>query len=215
MKNPSLSAITAKEAVQRRVSRETFERMEAYEALLIKWQRSINLISKASISDIWNRHILDSLQLTDHAPEDPNFWVDLGSGAGLPGLICAVALTEKSPQTEFTLIEVDQRKCVFLAEASRALGISVNIVRQRIEDVDSLQADVVSARALAPLDLLCSYASRHLSPGGICLFLKGKSLQDEVDQADKSWRMQRELIASRSDPEGVIVRIKDLQHAGN
>ena len=211
MTSPPPSVAAAKAAVAERVSRETQQKFERYADLLQKWQSSINLVGRKTVPHLWSRHILDSLQLVSNAPERVAHWVDLGSGAGFPGLISAAAWLERQPETAFTLIEADQRKCVFLSEASRLLGVRVNIVRRRIEDVDSLGGDVVSARALAPLDLLCEYAETHLAPGGICLFLKGKSLQKEADEADKTWKMQLELIASQSDPDGVILRVKGLE----
>ena len=116
------------------VSRETTERLEIYVALLKKWTQRINLIAKSTVPHIWDRHIMDSLHLVPLAPPTPSHWVDLGTGAGLPGMVAAIALAETSPETTVTLIDGDERKCAFLAAAIRETGVAANVLASRIED---------------------------------------------------------------------------------
>ncbi len=191
------------------VSRETEARVTDYIDLLIKWNTTINLVSKTSIDQIWNRHILDSVQIFCFG-RDALRWADLGSGGGLPGLIVAILALEKAPQMLVTLVESDQRKATFLRQVSQKLGLNTCVVSQRIESIAPLHADVVSARALAPLPLLCSFAIRHLAQGGVAIFHKGKSAQTEVSQARASWRFALDSHASSTDPSSSILLLKGL-----
>src|SRR5262245_6810510 len=150
------------------VSRETLERLSAYAALLLKWQARINLISAATAGDLWRRHMLDSAQLLPLLPPGTTSLVDLGSGAGFPGLVLSVLGIR-----DVHLIESDQRKCVFLAEAARAAGAAPIIHNQRIENAEEITAGIVTARACAPLDQLLTYAQKFLWHEGKALFLKG------------------------------------------
>jgi 16S rRNA (guanine527-N7)-methyltransferase len=184
------------------VSRETRERLAAYVALLAKWNAKINLVGPATLPDVWRRHILDSAQL---APDvaGASVLVDLGSGAGLPGLILAIL-----GGPEVHLIESDARKCAFLHEAARVTGTRVRIHNCRIEAAPPLSADIVTARALAPLDQLLDHAVRFLRPGGKCIFLKGARQADELTEARKSWHMVVSERPSLSDPSGVILEVE-------
>src|SRR5262247_2849484 len=143
------------------VSRETIDRLSAYAALLVKWQSRINLVSAATLADLWRRHMLDSAQLFPLLPPNTQAVVDLGSGAGFPGLVLAILGIP-----EVHLIESDQRKCVFLAEAARVADASPIIHNKRIEQLEGLSAEVVTARACAPLDQLLTYAQRFLWQDG-------------------------------------------------
>ncbi|MBK8173937.1 MAG: 16S rRNA (guanine(527)-N(7))-methyltransferase RsmG [Rhodospirillales bacterium] len=180
-------------------------RLEAYLALLRRWTQRINLVSAASLVDPWRRHILDSGQLACHLPPDACRIVDLGSGAGLPGIVVAVLTGHP-----VTLVESDARKCAFLREAVRASEIDADVVCARIEVPPSQRFDVVMARALAPLPRLLPLALPWLDDGGVCLFLKGARVADELTQAKKTWTMRPYLIPSRSDSTGVIIKIEDL-----
>ena len=154
------------------VSRETLAALEAYAALLEKWNRKINLVGRETLADLWRRHFLDSAQLLPLLPERPPgrdlVIADIGSGAGFPGLVLAIL-----GAGEVHLIESDQKKCAFLLEAARAAGADVAIHAQRIEEIAGLEADVITARALAPLEKLLAYARPLLRPGGCALFLRG------------------------------------------
>jgi len=197
------------------VSRETLDRLAAHEALLRRWQKAVNLVGRNSLRDPWRRHYLDSAQLAPLLPATTKHLVDLGSGAGFPGLVLAILVAAKDAETGPTgirvdLIESDKRKCAFLREAARLADIDVHIHDCRIEAMPPFAADVVTARACAPLDRLCAYAAPLLAPDGICLFLKGKAVAGELTEARKKWKMRVEQIPSRSDPSGIILRVGDL-----
>ena len=191
------------------VSRETSESLQAYCDLVQKWTRKINLISSQSISDIWNRHIVDSAQIFDLAPPTGH-WVDLGSGGGFPGIVVAILSKGAGQDRRVTLVESDQRKCTFLRTAIRELELPATVVMGRIEDVEPLEAMVLSARALANLDVLFEFCERHLSPEGTALFPKGSSWQSELDDARAQWSCSCEPIRSRTNAEAAILKIKDI-----
>ena len=192
------------------VSRETSERLDIFAATLKKWNPKINLVSKSSLTYLWERHILDSIQVF-HAVETPPSWLDLGSGGGMPGLIVAILAAELSPKTSVTLIESDQRKCAFLRNVARECEISVLVKSERIETADPENAHVISARALAELDTLLSFSERHLQQGGVSVFPKGESWKKEVDNARERWRFECEEITSLTEPEAVILKIKGVE----
>jgi 16S rRNA (guanine527-N7)-methyltransferase len=173
--------------------------------LLLRWNRSINLISRADVADVWTRHVADSLQLADHWGDPPPArGIDLGSGAGFPGLVLAIRFG-----VAFDVIEQDQAKAAFLREAARATGAPAHVIATRIEDAVLPPAPLVTARALAPLSQLLSYAKPLLLPGGICLFSKGRDAEAEIAEASRSWQMNVERIRSRTDKTGVVLRIAD------
>ena len=195
------------------VSRETLDGLRRYADLLVKWQRSINLVAADSLNDLWRRHMLDCAQLYRLLPPGDCRVVDLGSGAGFPGLVLAAMGAR-----DVHLVESDGRKGVFLAEAARACGLEAGvnpvIHRARMEKVQGLTADVVTARACAPLDRLIDYAEPLLRPHSICLFLKGAGVADELTAAANRWRMAVERLPSVSDPSGTILRIGQVTRAG-
>ena len=168
------------------VSRETLARLEAYVALLRKWTRRINLVSRASLDDIWRRHVLDSSQLMDFLPppppDRPRVLLDLGSGAGLPGLVLAIL-----GAGEVHLVESDGRTAAFLREAARVAEAEVRIHACRIEALAPFPADVVTARALAPLQRLLTLAAPFLGPEARCFFLKGGQVEAELEAARAQW----------------------------
>ncbi|MEM8751659.1 MAG: 16S rRNA (guanine(527)-N(7))-methyltransferase RsmG [Pseudomonadota bacterium] len=196
----------------RGVSRETLERLEAYAAILARWNRKINLVSPRSIPDLWSRHIVDSAQLAAFGLGSGR-WLDMGTGAGLPGLIVAAMFSETSPETSFTLVEADERKAAFLHEASRAMDLSPTIEVRRIEAASDPVNDIVSARALAPLPVLLSYASPNLAQDGKCLFLKGENHQAELTSARVDWHMRVTTHRSVTDPKAAILCVEELAHA--
>nr|WP_238475564.1 16S rRNA (guanine(527)-N(7))-methyltransferase RsmG [Rhodophyticola sp. CCM32] len=192
------------------VSRETAGRFDAYAAALIKWQKAINLVAPASLNHLWYRHFLDSAQVFPLRIKDQGLWLDIGSGGGFPGLICAILATEKSPDLRFTFIESDLRKCSFLREVARQTGLKISVLSRRIEDAPPQGANVISARALAPLTKLCTLAQPHLAPDGVCLFQKGESHQAELDAARAEWQMGMVQFDSQTADGAVIYRIGDL-----
>jgi 16S rRNA (guanine527-N7)-methyltransferase len=192
-------------ATETGVSRETLERIRLYATLLTKWTARIDLVAPSTLPDLWRRHLLDSAQLHPLLPPDARRLVDLGSGGGFPGLVLAIL---GAPDVH--LVESDQRKCAFLREVARATGTAVTIHAARIEAAAPLAADVVTARALAPLDRLLGWAVPHLAPGGVCLFLKGARNDDELTAASRTWTMGVDPLPSRSDPSGRILRLTGI-----
>jgi 16S rRNA (guanine527-N7)-methyltransferase len=187
------------------VSRETLARLEAYAQLLTRWSARINLIGRDTIPDLWRRHILDSAQLRPFVPERARSVIDLGSGAGFPGLVLAVLGV---PGVE--LVEADSRKSAFLREAVRITETDAVIRACRIEAVPRHPMDVVTARACAPLDRLLGLAEPFLAPDSVCLFLKGERIEEELTLARKHWTMSASQCQSRSDPRGVVLRLQQV-----
>src|SRR3954454_8458930 len=192
------------------VSRETLDRLAAYLDLLRRWQRTINLVGTDTLDDPWRRHILDSAQLVRFLPEGVRRLVDLGSGAGLPGLVLAILGV-----AEVHLIESDRRKATFLREAARATAPSATVHACRIEAAPPLAAEVVTARALAPLPNLLPLAARFATPATRCLFLKGRQAETELTEATRGWTMGVQRQPSLSDAEGCVLIISGLQRVGS
>ena len=190
------------------VSRETLERLEAYLDLLQRWQKRINLVGAATLADPWRRHIVDCGQLWRHWPAGARVLADLGSGAGLPGLVLAVL---GAPVVH--LIESDRRKAAFLREAARACGAVASVHAERIEAVPPLAADVITARALAPLPELLSLAEPHWHAGTTLLLLKGRSAASELTKAREHWTMRVASEPSLSDAEGQLLTITEIGRA--
>jgi 16S rRNA (guanine527-N7)-methyltransferase len=201
-------SVSAPDAVLAGVSRETRERLNTYADLLRKWQRSINLVGPRTIDDLWNRHFTDSAQLLPLIPPSARVLVDFGSGAGFPGLVLAILGV-----AEVHLIESDQRKATFLREVARATGTPVTVHAKRIEQVAPFPADVVSARALAPLSDLLGFAAPFLRPDSLCLFPKGQMAEDELSAASKTWNMTVDRIQSVTDSSATILRISRVSRA--
>lgn len=191
------------------VSRETFERLEAYRALVEKWTKKINLVSRRDSSDIWNRHILDSVQLYEATPKSGP-WVDLGSGGGFPGVVVAILDRQFLPERTVTLVDSDQRKCAFLRTAARELELNTSVRSERLEDLEPQGASVLSARALGPLSNLLEASERHLNANGIAIFPKGKTWKQEHEEAQKTWSYEIEALKSKTNPDAVILKIKDI-----
>ncbi|HZB92900.1 MAG TPA: 16S rRNA (guanine(527)-N(7))-methyltransferase RsmG [Stellaceae bacterium] len=189
------------------VSRETLDRLAKYVELLTSWNRRINLVGRDTIGDVWRRHILDSAQLFPLIPREARRLVDLGSGAGLPGLILAIMGVP-----EVHLIESDGRKAVFLQEALRVTGAPAVVHARRIDRVPAFAADVVTARALAPLPELLAISERFLGPRSLCLFLKGRMVDEELTEAAKAWHIRVDRRPSLADPSGCILRLEVAAH---
>ncbi len=185
------------------VSRETLDRLQAYVALLSAWNRRINLVSANTLGDVWRRHILDSAQLMPLLPEEVRVMVDIGSGAGLPGLILAIIGVP-----EVHLVESDQRKAAFLREAQRVTDAPVVIHAQRAERLPPISADVIVARAVASVDNLLLMVDKFRKPHTICLFLKGKGVDEELTRLPPALQIKARILPSRSDPTGRILRLE-------
>jgi 16S rRNA (guanine527-N7)-methyltransferase len=194
------------------VSRETSDQLEALVSTLVRWQKAINLVGRTTIEDVWTRHMLDSGQLAPLIPTEAKSLADLGSGGGFPGLVLAAL----RPDLDMTLIEVDARKAAFLGEAGRRMELKKppRIVIGRIEGVPAAKADVVTARALAPLGQLLVWADRHRADTAICLFHKGKGWQSELTEATKDWDITCQPLSSKTDSDAVILRIGSYTATG-
>lgn len=187
------------------VSRETLAKLDSFAALLLRWNSTVNLVARADEPFLWDRHIGDSLQLAPLMQPRPGRAIDLGSGAGFPGLV--LALVTGVP---FDLIEADQRKAAFLREAARVTDAPVQIHPIRIEAADLPPAPLITARAVAALPRLLALAAPLLAPGGMCLFLKGANVDAELTHAATQWQMQADGIPSRTAPDARILRITGL-----
>ena len=189
------------------VSRETLDRLESYVGLLDKWNRRINLVSRASMAHVWRRHMLDSAQILEHMPAHCRRLVDFGSGAGFPGLVLAILGVEG-----VELVESDGRKCTFLAEVARETGVSVTIHNRRIEELPPSPADVITARACAPLSKLLHYAAPFWASHTRLIALKGVHIDKELTEATKCWIMEVERYPSLTDPQAAVLCIRHLHY---
>lgn len=185
------------------VSRETLERLRAYAELLVAWSARLNLVGRATLDDIWRRHFLDSAQLMPLLPSGAASLIDLGSGAGFPALVLAIMGARG-----VELVEADSRKAAFLREAARIAGADVTIRACRIEAVPPRRADVVTARACAPLERLLTLGQRFIGPETTCLFLKGSRAEEELTTAAKAWTMTVSRHPSLADPSGVVLSLQ-------
>jgi 16S rRNA (guanine527-N7)-methyltransferase len=194
------------------VSRETLERLERLVAELRVWQKAKNLVGPATLETVWSRHIADSLQLRSVSPAD-NVWLDLGSGAGFPGIVLAIALGDR-PGARVHCVESNSRKCAFIRHAARVTEAPVTVHDARIEDVAAdfaERVDVVTARALAPLAQLLAWTAPLLTTGTIGVFPKGDNVSEELTEARKYWKFEVETFPSRTDPRGRILKISGLE----
>jgi 16S rRNA (guanine527-N7)-methyltransferase len=187
------------------------ERLQIFVGLLAKWNAAINLVSPASLADVWTRHVADSAQVLDYAPIRRARWLDIGSGAGFPGVVIALLAADTPNPVEMTLVESDQRKAAFLSTVSRETGVPMIIHAARIEAVAPQNANIVSARALAPLVKLCAFAERHLAQDGAALFLKGSQYDAEISAARSRWSFALDVRKSSTDPTGAVLIMKELR----
>lgn len=186
-------------------------RLVHYADLLTDWNGRMNLVSPASLADLWRRHMFDSAQLEPLIPADAHPLADLGSGAGFPGLVLAVL----RPQLKVRLVESIEKKCAFLRAVVEALELPhVSVLRGRAEEIVPFKADVVTARAMAPLDELLTYAKSFVGKSTLLLFPKGRTAGDELTLARQSWTIDATMIPSRSDPSGHIVSIRSFAPKG-
>jgi 16S rRNA (guanine527-N7)-methyltransferase len=193
------------------VSRETLMRLKAYVGLLAEWNERHNLIARSTMADVWRRHVWDSAQLLPYIPDQARSLVDLGSGAGFPGLVLAILLRER-PGFRTMLFESTGKKADFLRLAARAAGVVVEVRNARIEDAKPERFDIITARACAPLDKLLRYAQPFQAKGTVNLFLKGQNVEAELTEARKIWKMNLKRHQSLTDSSGTILEIRELAH---
>jgi 16S rRNA (guanine527-N7)-methyltransferase len=202
------------------VSRETLGRLETYAELLRTWQKTINLVAPSTVDDVWHRHFADSAQLMPLAPVGAVRWLDLGTGAGFPGLVVGILLAERGG-SRLTLVESDARKCAFLREVVRQTGlgplVAVDILADRIETAANTTkvgiVDVISARALAPLDRLLGWCLPFFGPTTVALLPKGRDVEAELASARRMWAFEADLVVSQTMADGRIVAVRDLRPA--
>ncbi len=187
---------------------EVVARLKTFATLLTNWNRRINLVSRHDLENLWPRHIADSLELVPLMPENLASAIDLGSGAGFPGLILSIATS-----VPFSLVESDHRKAAFLIEAARVTAAPVRVHATRIQETRLPPVRLVTARALASLPDLLPLAMPFLAPDGICLFPKGGRVGNELTEAAKQWHMRIERFQSRSDPSANLLRISEIRRA--
>lgn len=189
----------------------TLERFAAFEALLTKWNPRVNLISRDSLAQMHERHTLDSAQLFEFAGLKSGHWLDLGSGGGFPGIIIAIVALEAAPHLRVTCVESDRRKATFLATAARELQLPVTVRAKRIEDLSRQEAQIVSARALAPLTQLIPLARPHIAEGGAAVFPKGARHAIEIEEARRKWRFKLESAPSCTAADACLLKLRDIE----
>jgi 16S rRNA (guanine527-N7)-methyltransferase len=192
------------------VSRETEARLRDLAALVLEWNARIGLIAASTEAEIWTRHCLDSAQLVALLPPNPGRVLDLGSGAGFPGLV--IGLVGSVP---VTLVEADARKAAFLRTAAARVGVDARVIDTRIETavVPDAPVRVVTARALAPLDRLLSLAARFCDETTVSLFPKGRMVEQEIAQARRRWRFEVERVPSVTASDSCVLRVTELRRA--
>jgi 16S rRNA (guanine527-N7)-methyltransferase len=191
------------------VSDATLDALRAFDQALHKWSVAINLVSPATLSESWDRHILDSAQLFQLAPAGTRHWADLGAGGGLPGLV--IAILARGSGMRVSLVESDRRKGAFMAQQIAAQGLDAQVLTARAEALEPLNADVVSARAMAPLPRLLPMVARHLAPGGTALLPKGRRWATEQAEARADWSYDLDDLPSVIDPEARILRMTNVR----
>ena len=192
------------------VSRETLNGFCEYETLLSKWNEKINLVSKNTLVDIWERHFLDSGQIIKLVEASGKRWVDVGSGAGFPGLVVALLLRDREIDCNLVLVEKNPKKGFFLNEVIRKLNLSVEVVNDNIYPLAPLNADILTTRAFSELKNLIEIAFRHRKKDGICLFLKGENYRIELDKTLNYWFFDYDIVDSLSSSSGKIIRVKKI-----
>lgn len=189
------------------VSRETMLKLDQYGQLLKKWNKAINLVAPSTIPHFWIRHVLDSAQIVSIIPDNAKTWADIGSGAGFPGLVVSCL----RPDIHVTCLESDKRKSVFLQTIIRDLGLNASVIAERIENVPPLGVDIISARALAPINALLGYADRHLTKTGHAILLKGSGYKQEIKAARQNWAFDIKAHPSKTDPEAAVLFLGDIK----
>ena len=195
------------------ISRETLTKLMAYQALLGKWQQSVNLVGPNTLAHFWQRHAADSAQILRHAPDTARVWLDLGSGGGLPGLVLAIMLAEKTPEAHMHFIESDRKKAGFLRAVIADIGLQATVHHARIEAVSEAmppalaQTDVITARALAPLPDLLRLLVPFCNSSTVALVHKGRNWQEELTASEQYWKLKLSAQVSDTDAAARILEI--------
>lgn|SRR5574344_696735 len=195
------------------VSRETYQKLSAFVALLTEWNFKLNLVSKNSMPEVWTRHILDSIQLIKHIDSNTKNIVDIGSGAGFPAIVLAIVLQEKNPAIKLKLVESITKKTVYLKDICEKLGLNnVEVLNTRVENYDFTDVDLITARAVASLDVLCQYCHKIGNSKTSMLLLKGKTYAEENQEAQKKWTYKLEVLPNHYSDDGVILKLSNLRY---
>jgi len=195
------------------VSRETLADLETYQGLLEKWQASINLVAPSTLADAWERHFVDSAQLISYAPETIRLWLDVGSGAGFPGLVIALLMRDTHPGAAVVMVESDSRKCAFLQTVIAETKAPARVINMRVEKAANHVGDapqVISARAVAPLPRLLEMVAPFWTQDCVGLFMKGRDVASELTEAAKCWTIKASQAPSITAGEGVILKLEEL-----
>lgn len=195
------------------VSRETYAKLEQYCQSLVEWQQKFNLVSANSLNDVWNRHFADSAQLFELIPSAAKTMLDIGSGAGFPGMVLAIMANEKTPYLKVTLTESIAKKTLYLNHVRDVTGTKVEILNTRVENIKGC-FDAITARAVTALPDLLKYARPLLSHGGICIFPKGRSAMEEIRLAKSKWNFDFRSVPSKTSDDGEILIIENLTEKG-
>ncbi len=192
------------------VSRETFLKLKTYEASLHKWQNKFNLVSNASLENAWQRHFEDSVQLFKFIPTSARIMLDFGSGAGFPALVLAIMAQEKLPQLKVKLIESIKKKTLYLNTVKELCQLNVDVVNDRIENLPAQKVDVITSRAMCNLNDLLKYSLRFITKQTLMIFPKGRSYQEELDEARRNWKFDCRIEKNEVSDDGVILLINHL-----
>ncbi len=192
------------------VSRETIKSFSEYETILSKWNQKINLVSPKTLADLWVRHFLDSGQIINHVDASGKKWVDVGAGAGFPGLVVALLLRDRKIDCDIVLVEKNTRKVFFLNEVIRKLNLNVKVVNNNVDTIEPLNADILTARAFSELKNLIELSVRHRKKRGVSLFLKGENYRLELDKTLNYWFFDYDIFDSLSNSSGKIIRVKKI-----
>ncbi len=196
------------------VSRETMLKLKSYEASLNEWQQKFNLVSPSTIPFAWERHFLDSMQLFEHIPSNAKSLVDIGSGAGFPGMVLAIMAAEATPYLKVFLVESVVKKTAYLKHVAELTKTNIIVINDRVEKISQPKADVITARALASLEKLFALTANIRRKDTLCLFQKGKSYMEEIQEAQKHWSFNYEAIPSQTSSEGVTLKITNIHRKG-
>ncbi len=195
------------------VSRETFGRLKLFQSNLVRWNKAINLISFESEYEIWHRHIIDCAACFEVCTKGGDRWVDLGSGAGMPGVVLSLLAQDEFPQINITCVESDSRKAEFIRASAQLTNADLTVRKERIEKLAPQGADVVTARALSDLDGLLAYAFRHLSRDGLGVFMKGETWEEEVERAESNWQFELTVHPSWTNKKAAILEVRNIIRA--
>ena len=194
------------------VSRETIQKLKDFVDILRDWNAKMNLVSKNSLENVWERHVLDCLQLVEYLPAEVKNLVDIGSGAGFPGVVLAIVMQQKFPTAQITLVESITKKTVYLNDVRQKLGLqNVKIENNRVENIVFKNVDVITARAVAALDVLCGYAFKIGNKNTRMLFLKGQSYAAEDASARQKWRYDATVCPNKYAEGGVVMELRNLR----